>query len=91
MLVIFNLAQEELVKILLPSALADLVADLLTKGQVELEMQVVIAHPKEMMVEILAEEIMAAEAAVELAVPVQTQAQELLVAVALVVTEQQIQ
>jgi hypothetical protein len=34
---------------------------------------------------------MAAEAAVELAVPVQTQAQELLVAVALVVTEQQIQ
>tara|TARA_R100001163_G_scaffold34861_1_gene26874 strand:+ start:419 stop:694 length:276 start_codon:yes stop_codon:yes gene_type:complete len=91
LLVIFNLAQEELVKILLPSALADLVADLLTKGQVELEMQVVIAHPKEMMVEILAEEIMAAEAAVELAVPVQTQAQELLVAVALVVTEQQIQ
>ena len=91
MLVIFNLAQEELVKILLPSALADLVADLLTKGQVELEMQVVIAHPKEMMVEILAEEIMAAAAAVELAVPVQTQAQELLVAVALVVTEQQIQ
>ena len=91
MLVIFNLAQEELVKILLPSALADLVADLLTKGQVELEMQVVIAHPKEMMVEILAEEIMAAEAAVELAVPVQTQAQELLVAVALVVMEQQIQ
>ncbi len=89
---IFLLVQEELVKILLPSVLADLVADLVTKEILaELEMQVVIVHLKEITVQHLAAEIMADLAVAELELLEHPQLQGLVVAADRAVTEQQIQ